>query len=88
MPAELIKAGSRAVHCDLDKLNSIYSKEEFPQQWKGSIIVAIYKKGDKTDCSNYRGIFLLPATYSNSSYSLLSMSSMYVDKIIWHYHCG
>jgi len=32
------------------------------EEWKESIIVPIYKD-DKTDCGNYRGISLLPATY-------------------------
>jgi hypothetical protein len=30
-----------------------------PDEWKKSIIVAVHKKDDKTDCSNYRGIPLL-----------------------------
>jgi hypothetical protein len=34
-----------------------------PEQWKESIIVPTYKKGDKTDCSNYRGISFLSTTY-------------------------
>jgi len=28
-----------------------------------SIVLAIYKNGDRTDCSNYRGVSLLATTY-------------------------
>jgi hypothetical protein len=28
-----------------------------------SVIVPFYKRGDKIDCSNYRGVLLLPSTY-------------------------
>ena len=34
--------------------NPIRNKEELSEEWKGSIIVAIYKRHDKTDCSDYR----------------------------------
>jgi hypothetical protein len=30
-------------------INSIWNKEELPKQWKESIIVQIYMRGDKTD---------------------------------------
>jgi len=33
------------------------------EEWKESFIVPIYKKGDKTDCSKYRGISLLQTSY-------------------------
>jgi hypothetical protein len=32
-------------------INSIWNKEELPDQWKESIIVPIHKKGDKIDCN-------------------------------------
>ena len=57
IPAELIKAGGRTIRCEIHKLIiSTWYKEELPDEWKESSIVPIHKKGDKTDCSNYRGI--------------------------------
>ena len=61
IPAELIKGGGKTICCEIHKLIiSIWNKEELPEEWKESIIVPIYKKGNKTDCNNYRGISLLP----------------------------
>ena len=60
IPPELIKAGGKTIHCEIHKLIiSIWNKEELPEEWKESIIVHIYKKGDQTDRSNYRGISLV-----------------------------
>jgi hypothetical protein len=45
---------------DIHKLiNSIWNKEELPEQWKVSVIVPVYKKDDETDCNNCRGVLLL-----------------------------
>jgi hypothetical protein len=59
IPAQLIQAGGETLHSEIHKLIMlIWNKEELPHQWKESI-VPIHKKGDKTDCSYYRGISLL-----------------------------
>jgi hypothetical protein len=55
--AELIQACGETLWSEIHKcIHSIWSKEELPDQWKESIIVPIYKKINKTDCSNYQGI--------------------------------
>jgi len=54
IPAELIKAGGKTICCEIQKLIiSIWNKEEMIEEWKDSIIVSIYKKGDKTDYCIY-----------------------------------
>jgi hypothetical protein len=50
IPAELIKVGGETVCSEIHKLIcSIWNKEELQQQWKESIIIPIYKKGNTTD---------------------------------------
>jgi len=40
----------------------------------------VYKKGDKTDCSDYWGTSLLSATYKILSNILLSILTLQVEK--------
>jgi hypothetical protein len=56
---------------DPETHNSVWNKEELPNQWKESIIIPVHKKGDKTECNNYRGISLLSTSYNILSNILL-----------------
>jgi hypothetical protein len=84
---ELSQAGGNTLHTEIHKIiNSIWNKEELLHQWKECIIVPIFIKGDKTDCSNYRGISLLP-TYKILSNIHVSRLTPYRDKIIGDQQC-
>jgi hypothetical protein len=53
----LIQAEGGILNSEIHKLIMlIWNKEELPHQWKETIVVSIHEKGDKTDCSNYRGL--------------------------------
>jgi len=69
-------------------LNSIQNEEEMPWQWKESIILPVYKKGDKLDCINYHWISLLSTKYKNLSSIPLFLLDAYVDTIIRDHQCG
>jgi len=85
----MFKAGGRTIHSKIHKLiNSIWNKEELPEEWKESITVLIYKKDDKTDCSNYRGISLLSTIYKILSSILLSRLNPYEEEITGDHQCG
>jgi len=59
-----------------------------PEELKELITVPIYKQGDKRDCSNYRGISLLPTTYKILSSMLLSRLTPYTKEVTGDHQCG
>jgi hypothetical protein len=84
----LINARGRTLRSEIHKLiDSTWSKEELPEEWRESIIVPIYKKDDKTDCSNHTGISLLSTTYKILSNILLTILTPYAEEIIWDHQC-
>jgi hypothetical protein len=88
IPAELIKAGGETLYSEMHRpICSAWNKEELPQQWKESIIVPIYKKGDK-HCNNYRGISLLSTVYKILSNIFLARLIPYVIEVIGDHQCG
>jgi len=58
-----------------------------PEEWKESIVVPIYTKGDKTDCSSYRGISLVPTSYKILSSMVLLRLTPYAEEIIGDHQC-
>ncbi|KAJ4429626.1 hypothetical protein ANN_21827 [Periplaneta americana] len=89
IPAELIQEGGSALYSEIYKfVLAIWEKEIVPEQWKESIIVPIFKKGDKTNCGNFRGISLLLTSYKILSNILLRRLTPYVDEIIGDHQCG
>jgi hypothetical protein len=59
--AELIKQGAEQFALRSINLFILFGLRRIvPEWWKGSIIVPIYKKGDTSSCSKYRGITFCP----------------------------
>jgi hypothetical protein len=86
--AELVKTVGKTVYYEIHKLIiSIWNKEELPEEWKESIL-PLYKRGDKTDHTSYKGISLLPATYK----TFIQHPAVNVNSICrgnyWDHQCG
>ena len=89
IPTELIKTGCRTICSEIHKLIIyIWNKDKLPEEWKESVTVPIYKKDDKRDCNNYRGISLLTTTYKILFNILLSTLIPYAGEIIGDHQNG
>lgn len=60
LKSELLKymgiEGYRLLHKIIDEA---WKAKQVPNDWKTSVIIPIYKNGDRKNCSNYRGISLI-----------------------------
>ena len=62
-------------------VRQIWEEERIPEEWNETIIVSIYKKGDRERCENYRGIALGNAAYKILSNIILGKIKPYVENI-------
>ena len=60
LPIEIfMAAGVEGMHWLKIILNTAWRQEKVPADWQKAIVCPIYKKGEKSNCANYRGISLL-----------------------------
>ena len=64
IPAEVFKVGGELmVDIIYTLITLIWEKEQMPKEWGTALICPIYKKGDRLNCQNYRGISSLCTAY-------------------------
>jgi hypothetical protein len=61
---ELTKyGGNKLLNRMYELVRQIWEEERIPEEWKETIIIPIYKRGDRDRCENYWGIALGNAVY-------------------------
>ena len=90
IPAEVWKHGGDNMFNRLHQLiTKAWEEGSVPQAWKDASIVTIYKKGDRTDCGNYRGISLLSIAGKIFARILLNRLSIHITpEVVPETQCG
>jgi hypothetical protein len=65
-----------------DLIADVWKEEHIPKDWRHSVICPIYRKGDKFNCNNYRGISLLCNAYKILADILRRKLQPYADSLI------
>lgn len=86
---ELIKYGGNKLWKRVyDLIMEIWNAEIMPRGWNTAVICPIYKKGNKLNCTNYRGIFLLNVTYKIFTNILAEYIRPYTEQTLGEYQSG
>ncbi|XP_038116847.1 uncharacterized protein LOC119769036 [Culex quinquefasciatus] len=89
LPAELFKHGSaRMIEILRQIVQRIWCEEQLPTNWLDGLITPIYKKGQRLDCANYRGITILNSAYKVLSRILWSKLRPLTETFVGEYQCG
>jgi hypothetical protein len=65
-----------------------WTNETLPRGWTEGVLCPVYKKGDKLDCTNYRGICLLNVTYKVFGKILYDRLLPHANAAVQHYQAG
>ena len=89
IPAEVIKAGGSQLTEQLFLLiQRFWTEEQIPADLRDALIVTLFKKGDKSLCSNYRGISLLSAVGKLFAKILLNRLTPLAEEVLSESQCG
>jgi hypothetical protein len=84
--AELLKNGGTNL---VDALHAViqqaWTGEKLLRSWSERVLCPVYKKGDKLDCKNYRGICLLNVTYKVVAKILYDRLLPHANAAVQHY---
>lgn len=87
--AEMFKYGGTALIEQMQKLlENIWVKEQLPEEWSEALLCPIYKKGDKSECQNYRGIALLNVAYKILAIYIKDKLVTKLENSLGEYQCG
>ena len=86
---ELIKSGGYILKLRIYNLILIiWNNDQIPEDWTEGIICAIYKKGDRRLCNNYRPITLLNVVYKIFEILLHNRICIMIEHKIGEYQMG
>ena len=87
--AELLKATSdETLGTWLKMYNCVWNTEKIPSDWRNGTIVKIPKKGDLSDCNNWRDITLLSVPGKIFCSILLNRNRLAVDRMLREEQAG
>jgi hypothetical protein len=83
---ELLKnSGPNLVDALHAVIQQAWTSETLPRSWTDGVLCPVYKKGDKLDCKNYRGICLLNVTYKVFAKILYDRLLFHANAAVQHY---
>ena len=87
--AELLKSGGDSVIDWLTELiQEVWRTRKVPQDWRNATLIPLFKKKDRTQCNNYRGISLLSVPGKVLTLILLEWLHPIIDPQLMETQCG
>jgi hypothetical protein len=87
--AELLKnGGPNLVDALQAQIQQAWPSGTLPRSWTEGVLCPVYKKGDKLECKNYRGICLLNVTYKVFAKILYDRLLPHANAAVQHYQAG